>query len=68
MTTDEQAAAARACEEYYIQNHFLIALSGMTQSQEYYSTRVGGMENGELLSAITLQDDVCPHLEYRANG
>lgn len=23
----------------------------MTQSQEYYSTRVGGMENGELLSA-----------------
>ena len=51
MTTDEQAAAARACEEYYIQNHFLIALSGMTQSQEYYSTRVGGMENGELLSA-----------------
>ena len=51
MTTDEQAAAARACEEYYIQNHVLIALSGMTQSQEYYSTRVGGMENGELLSA-----------------
>lgn len=51
MTTDEQAAAARECEEYYVQNHFLIALSGMTQAQEYYSTRVGGMENGELLSA-----------------
>ena len=51
MTPDEQAAAARECEEYYVQNHFLIALSGMTQSNEYYSTRVGGMENGELLSA-----------------
>lgn len=51
MTPDEQAAAARECEGYYVQNHFLIALSGMTQSNEYYSTRVGGMENGELLSA-----------------
>lgn len=47
----EQAEAAQACEEYYVENHFLIAIGGMTDAQEYYSARVGGMENGELLSA-----------------
>lgn len=47
----EQQAAAHEADYYFAGQHIIIALSGATTSQEYYSTRLGGMENGELLSA-----------------
>ena len=46
----EQAANAKAADLYFAQNHWAIALSGETVFNEYLSSRIGGLENGELLS------------------
>ena len=47
----EQVAAAHDADLYFAQQHIIIALGGATNIEEYYSTRLGGMEKGELLSA-----------------
>ena len=46
-----QAEAARAADLYFSKQHIIIALSGVTGTEEFYSTRIGGNQNGELLSA-----------------
>lgn len=51
MTPADQVDAAYAADLYFAQQHIIIALSGPTNSQEFFSARIGGMENGELLSA-----------------
>lgn len=50
-TPAEQMEAAHAADQHFCEEHIIIALSGATNIEEYYSTRIGGMDNGELLSA-----------------
>ena len=50
VSLDDQAAYARETELYFVENHWVIALSGITNKDEYLSSRIGGLENGELLS------------------
>lgn len=50
-TPAEQVEAAHAADLHFCQQHIIIALSCPTTSEEYYSTRIGGIQNGELLSA-----------------
>ena len=51
VDSESQAEAAQAAELYYAETHYYIALSGMTEKYEYYSSNVGGIDNGELFSA-----------------
>jgi len=51
QTMDEQAQYAQEAEEYILSQHWSIALSGMTAKYAYVSSSVGGLENGELLTA-----------------
>ena len=46
-----QAEAAQEAELYFASTHYYIALSGMTEQYEYYASNVGGIDNGELMSA-----------------
>ena len=46
----EQAAAAKAADLHFVSQHTVIALSGAATTPEYYSTRIGGNQNGEYLS------------------
>lgn len=50
-TMDDQAKGAQAAEEYVLSQHWSIALSGMTEKYAYVSPNLGGLENGEMLSA-----------------
>ncbi len=47
----EQIEAAHAADLYFCDQHIIIALSGPTNIEEFYSSRIHGIENGELLSA-----------------
>ena len=47
----EQAAAAHDADAYFSAQHMIIALSGVSTTDEYFSARIGGCENGELMSA-----------------
>lgn len=53
-TLEDQAAYAKQTDLYFSQQHWTIALSGITQAHEYLASRIGGLENGELLSAYHL--------------
>ncbi len=46
----EQAAAAKAADLHFVSQHTVIALSGAATTPEYYSTRIGGNQNGEFMS------------------
>ncbi|MCR5784498.1 MAG: ABC transporter substrate-binding protein [Eubacterium sp.] len=50
VTSDEQATAAKAADLYFMQQHWVIALSGTTNKHEYLSSRIGGLSNGERIS------------------
>ena len=50
-TPAEQMAAAHAADMHFCGQHIIIALTGPTNIEEFYSGRIHGMENGELLSA-----------------
>ncbi len=50
-TPAEQMEAAHAADLYFCDQHIIIALTGPTNIEEFYSSRIHGMENGELLSA-----------------
>lgn len=51
LSLEEQAAAAKEADLYFAQNHWVIAMSGLTTQDEYLASRIGGLENGEMLSA-----------------
>ena len=51
MTPADQMTAAHAADQHFCEQHIIIALTPATNIEEYYSTRIGGIENGELLSA-----------------
>lgn len=51
MTPADQMAAAHEADLHFAQQHIIIALTPATNIEEFYSARIGGMENGELLSA-----------------
>ena len=51
MTPAEQAAAAHAADQHFCEQHIIIALTPTSTTEEFYSSRIGGIENGELLSA-----------------
>ena len=51
MTPAEQAEMARTTDLYFSRLHIIIALSGPVQTSEFFSARIGGVENGELMSA-----------------
>lgn len=51
MTPADQMAAAHEADLHFAQQHIIIALTPATNIEEYYSARIGGIENGELLSA-----------------
>ena len=51
MTPAEQVESAHEADLHFSQSHIIIALSGPTESSEFFSARIGGVENGELLSA-----------------
>ena len=48
--SEVQAEAAQEAEIYFVGTHYYIALSGMKEQYEYYSSDVGGIDNGELMS------------------
>ena len=50
LTLEDQAKTAKEADEYFSEQHWAIALSGQTKQKEYLSTRIRGLENGELLS------------------
>ncbi|MCR5784494.1 MAG: ABC transporter substrate-binding protein [Eubacterium sp.] len=51
LTLDEQAVSAKAADQYFAEQHWAVVLSGQSVQREYLSTRIRGLENGELLSA-----------------
>ena len=51
MTLAEQETAAKAVDIYFMQQHWLIALSGLTYREAFVSPRLGGLENGEQMGA-----------------
>ena len=51
LTPADQVESAHAADLHFSQSHIIIALSGPTESSEFFSSRIGGMQNGELLSA-----------------
>lgn len=51
MSLSEQVEAARETDLYFSQQHWLIAMSGLTYKEEFVSSGLGGLENGELMSA-----------------
>ena len=48
---EEQNEAAIVVNEYFLTQHWTIALSGRTEAYAYVSSELGGLENGELLNA-----------------
>lgn len=51
LTPADQVDAAHAADLHFSRQHIIIALSGPTNTEEFFSARIGGMQNGELLSA-----------------
>ncbi len=51
MTPADQAAAAHAADQHFCEQHIIIALTPTSTTEEFYSSRIGGIENGELMSA-----------------
>ena len=51
MTPADQMAAAHEADQHFCEQHIIIALTPATNIEEFYSSRIGGIENGELLSA-----------------
>ncbi len=49
-TSSEQAEAAKKADLYFMQQHWVIAISGTTQKHEYLSAKIGGLSNGERIS------------------
>lgn len=47
---DEAAAAAKAADQIFVENHWVLACSGTTVKNELLSSRIGGLENGERIS------------------
>ena len=58
----EQAAAAKVSDLYFSQQHTIIAVSGASFNTEFYSSRVGGNHNGELLSGSHFTKAILPRL------
>ena len=58
----EQDAAAKAADQRFLSQHTVIALSGAATTPEYYSTRIGGNQNGEFLSASHFMKTVLARL------
>jgi len=51
MTLDDQSKAAKAADLYFMQQHWLIALSGLTSRDAFVSPALGGLQNGEQFQA-----------------
>ena len=51
MTLSEQETAAKAVDLYFMRQHWLIAISGLTSREAFVSPRLGGLENGEQFGA-----------------
>jgi peptide/nickel transport system substrate-binding protein len=51
MTIDEQDVAAREAEEYFVRQHWYIVMSGLVEDEAFASAKLGGLQNGELMSA-----------------
>lgn len=49
-TLDETATAAKEADLYFAEQHWVIDLSGTTIKNEYLSSRIGGLSNGERIS------------------
>ncbi len=62
MTLEEQAQNAYDADLYFAKQHWAIVLSGQTKQKEYLSTRIGGLENGELISAYHNYKTILPRL------
>ena len=50
QTSEEETEIAKQVDLHFMQQHWLIALSGTTQKHEYLSSRIGGLSNGERIS------------------
>lgn len=62
MTPADQMAAAHEADLHFAQQHIIIALTPATNVEEFYAARIGGIENGELLSAYHFNKTISARL------
>ncbi len=62
LTLEEQAENAKKADRKFSQLHWSLQVSGMTNTHEFLSSRIGGLDNGELISAYYLNNTIVSRL------
>lgn len=62
LTLEEQAVAAKEADLEFAKLHWSLQVGGMTQTHEFLSSRIGGLDNGELISAYYLNNTIVARL------